>query len=111
MILLAVSLLLIQTQTKPKKNRRLKYLSAAAASLTLIEWKRQRRLTMTPHVYYQSTPQNQRLSSLVSGLLHRKLKPLLLVGTRSILNSGLAYLKIKPYNHKQFYKIMVNRSN
>eukprot|EP00592_Proboscia_alata_P004555 CAMPEP_0194370104 /NCGR_PEP_ID=MMETSP0174-20130528/18429_1 /TAXON_ID=216777 /ORGANISM="Proboscia alata, Strain PI-D3" /LENGTH=193 /DNA_ID=CAMNT_0039147399 /DNA_START=3 /DNA_END=581 /DNA_ORIENTATION=+ len=98
---------LTQTQTQ-NKTRRLKYLTLAAAILTLIERKRQHRLTTAPHVYYQSTPQNQRLASLLSGLLHRELKPSLFVGTRSILNSTLAYAKIGPYNHERFREIIVN---
>jgi predicted alpha/beta-fold hydrolase len=61
-----------------------------------MEMKRQRALTSLPIVYLQDTEKNRQIQSLMSAVFLRHYKPSLFIGTRSILNSFVAYAKPGP---------------
>lgn len=61
-----------------------------------IERRRQNLLTKIPVVFHQPTKQNDEICSLMSSVLLRSLRPRLYLGTRSILNSIMAYAKRDP---------------
>jgi Predicted hydrolase of the alpha/beta-hydrolase fold len=60
------------------------------------EMKRQRSLTSLPSVYLQDTENNRQIQSLMSAVFLRYYKPSLFIGTRSGLNSFVAYAKPGP---------------
>jgi len=71
------------------------------ASLILNESKRRKSLTDIPLIYHQDTERNHRLHSLMSAIFLRKYKPSLFIGTRSMLNSVVAYAKPGPVAHNR----------
>jgi predicted alpha/beta-fold hydrolase len=78
----------------------------AFASLILNESKRRKALTDLPLIYHQDTERNHRLHSLVSAIFLRKYKPSLFLGTRSMLNSVVAYMKPGPVAHNRMRETM-----
>ena len=90
----------INTDEPPRKVQPvllLKWMAALIISAGLLnESGKRRALTALPLVYHQNTEYNYRLQSLMSAVLLREYRPSLFIGTRSMLNSTVAYMKPGP---------------
>ncbi len=82
-------------EVSPLKLMILLLLASGLAS----ESKRRKSLTNLPQVFHQKdTKQNYEICSLMSSILLREYRPSAILGTRSALNSALAYMKPGPVN-------------
>jgi predicted alpha/beta-fold hydrolase len=98
---------IIQWAVLNKKSKRLIQWVATflLSSCLAIEKRLQRKLTQLPNVYHQDTRNNNELTSLLSAILLRRLRPSLFIGTRSILNT-ISVLLPRPSSSQRFREMI-----
>jgi|AntRauTorckE5430_2_1112549.scaffolds.fasta_scaffold04050_3 hypothetical protein len=96
-----------ETSTKGKSMLLKKwFIGLVLSSIMHNESKRRKNLTALPLVYHQDTERNHRLNSLMSAVFLRKYRPSLFLGTRSMMNSSMAYMKPGPVAHNRMREHM-----
>ena len=98
-----------KTAHPPTKDKSLllKWISGIVLSSVMHnESKRRDKLSTLPLVYHQDSERNHQLNSLMSAILLRKYRPSLFLGTRSMLNSSIAYMKPGPISHNRKREIL-----
>jgi len=96
----------VPVHTQPSSSWWVLWLLAVSGGY-LNELRRQKKLTTKPIIYQQDTTLSQELVRRMPSL-EREMRPSLFFGTRSVLNSVIAYLKIGPRrdSRHQFREIM-----